>query len=91
MIYLYKKLGGRMYMSQAKVDQYKKLKADRKKIMKKEKMKRKIEKYVGGVLCVAVIGWLGFSVYHIYESSIPREVVEVDYQSIDTFFGELYE
>ena len=78
-------------MSQAKVDQYKKLKANRKKIMKKEKMIRRVEKYIGGIICVALVGWLGFSMYNMYESSIPREVVEVDYTSIDTFFGEIYE
>lgn len=50
-------------MSQKKVDAYKKEKANRDKIIKKEKRILLIEKIVGLVVCLAAVCWIGYSVY----------------------------
>ena len=43
-------------MSQAKVDRYKKEKADRKKTMRKEKIMRNVKRCVAGVIALAIVG-----------------------------------
>lgn len=53
-------------MSQAKVDKYKKEKANRKKAMAKEKLKKKIYVIIGAVVALAFVAWIGFSVYNDY-------------------------
>ncbi|MGN0344407.1 MAG: hypothetical protein ACI4EC_05525 [Lachnospiraceae bacterium] len=50
-------------MSQAKVDQYKKQKANRKKEMRKEKIERIAVGALGIVIVAAICVWIGFSVY----------------------------
>lgn len=50
-------------MSQKKVDAYKKDKANRDKIIKKEKKMLRIEKFAALVVCVAAVCWIGYSVY----------------------------
>ena len=50
-------------MSQKKVDAYKKEKANRDKIIKREKRILLIEKIVGLVVCLAAVCWIGYSVY----------------------------
>lgn len=50
-------------MSQAKVDRYKKEKANRTKIMKKQKQQKLIAQVCAGVIGVALCVWIGFSVY----------------------------
>ena len=51
-------------MSQAKVDQYKKDKMNRKKNMQKDKAKRAFRRIAVGVVSLALVGWLGYSVYN---------------------------
>ena len=43
-------------MSLAKVDRYKKEKADRKKTMRKEKIMRNVKRCVAGVIALAIVG-----------------------------------
>ena len=50
-------------MSQAKVDQHKKQKANRKKEMRKEKLERTAVGVLGVVLVAAICVWIGYSVY----------------------------
>lgn len=50
-------------MSQAKVDRYKEEKRNREKIMKKEKREIFLMKLAGTVIAIALVGWIGFSVY----------------------------
>ncbi|MGN0355768.1 MAG: hypothetical protein ACI4EI_11955 [Muricoprocola sp.] len=50
-------------MSQAKVDRYKEEKANRKKIMKKEKREKLLWKIGGYAVVLVMVGWIGFSVY----------------------------
>lgn len=50
-------------MSQQKVDKYKQDKANRQKIMKKEKLMQRLEMTAVALVCVVLIGWMGYSVY----------------------------
>lgn len=72
-------------MSQEKVDRYKQEKANRKKIMRKQKLQNTVRKIVISVAGLAVVGWIGYSAYHSYESSRPKEEVQIDY----TAFSDL--
>lgn len=72
-------------MSQEKVDRYKKEKANRKQVMRREKIQSGIRKCVIAVIAVVLVGWIGFSAYDKYDSSRPVKEVQIDYQSIDSF------
>ena len=72
-------------MSQEKVDRYKKEKANRRKIMKKEKIQYIIRRCVVAVLAVALVGWIGYSAFRVYEDSRPVETAEVDYNAITDY------
>lgn len=61
-------------MSQKKVDEYKKYKANRKKIFEKEKRMRKIRKVVGVVIGIVVIGGFGYWGYYSYQVAKAPEV-----------------
>ena len=50
-------------MSQKKVDAYKAEKANREKIMKKEKLILTMEKLAALVACMVAVCWIGYSVY----------------------------
>ena len=60
-------------MSQAKVDRYKKEKANRKKTLAMNKIKRKIAIVCGWAVLVAIVAWAGVSGYNYYESKKPSE------------------
>ena len=47
-------------MSQEKVAKYKESKANRKELMKKEKQARQVRRVVAGVICAALLGWVGY-------------------------------
>ena len=72
-------------MSQEKVDRYKKEKANRKKTMKKEKIQYYIRRCVVAVLAVALVGWIGYSAFRVYEDSRPVETAEVNYNAITDY------
>lgn len=72
-------------MSQKKVDQYKYEKAHRKEIMKKQKTKAMVRRVVTGILCLALVGWLGYSAVNKYQDSQPRETYEVDYDAVNEY------
>ena len=78
-------------MSQAKVDRYKKEKANRKETMKKEKAANAMRKGIVAVAAVALIGWVGYSAYNAYDSYQPNEAVEVDYTAVDNLTTNLSE
>ena len=50
-------------MSQKKVDRYKEEKANREKIMKKQKLMHRLEMSAITLVLAAVVVWFGFSVY----------------------------
>ena len=60
-------------MSQAKVDKYKQEKANRKEIMRKEKLQNTIRRCVVGVVAVALMGWIGYSAYNTYATNAAKE------------------
>ena len=69
-------------MSQAKVDRYKKEKADRKKTMRKEKIMRNVKRCVAGVIVLAIVGWFGYSAYDLHSSNQERAVAEENNDSL---------
>lgn len=82
----------KMSMSQEKVDRYKEEKANRKQIMKKEKITKLMHQCVLGVVSLTIIGWLGFSAYGSYMDKQPRQKAVVDYSYIQEFLtGQVLE
>ncbi|HIZ13116.1 MAG TPA: hypothetical protein H9817_04250 [Candidatus Mediterraneibacter stercorigallinarum] len=77
-------------MSQAKVERYKKEKANRKQIMRKQKMMNFARKAVLSLAALALIGWLGYSAWDMYESGKERVVAEVNYDSVTEYLNNLY-
>ena len=77
-------------MSQAKVDRYKEEKANRKKIMKREKQMRILRNTVACVVVVGVLGWVGYSAWSSYEKNQPAESAEVDYTAMSDYLSEMY-
>lgn len=82
-------------MSQAKVDKYKKDKANRQQIMKKEKMERTIWKVGGSLLVLLMAGWVGFSAYtkidQMTEKPITSESYEVNTSAISDYLFSISE
>ena len=76
-------------MSQAKVDFYKEQKANRKKIMKREKIKSNIAKACTALLCVAILAICVNSVYEQFFKNVARKSVTVDYSAMDTYLETL--
>ena len=76
-------------MSQEKVDKYKQEKANRKEIMKKEKMQHMIRRCVISVCGLALVAWLGYSAYNVYEANQPKDAVSVNYEAITDYQSEL--
>ncbi|HEY9573920.1 MAG TPA: hypothetical protein VIR32_00080 [Lachnospiraceae bacterium] len=80
-------------MSQAKVDRYKQEKANRKKIIKKEKFLRRLEISIFALVGIFILGWIAYSGYGMIERSKKenQETVayQLDNQSIDDFLSQL--
>lgn len=75
-------------MSQEKVDRYKQQKANRKKLIQKEKRQNMIWKAGCSVAALVLVGWIGFSAYdRLYEP--PRKFYDVDTSAIDTYMSDL--
>lgn len=74
-------------MSQKKVDAYKKEKANRSRIIKKEKRILMLEKIIGIAVCLLVVVWIGFSVYSKATdkaASVTKETV-LDTTALDEY------
>lgn len=78
-------------MSQEKVDKYKKEKANRKQIMRKERMMSIVRKVILAVVALALVGWIAYSAYDIYDSNKERAVAEVDYTAVTDYMNSLSE
>lgn len=76
-------------MSQEKVDRYKKEKANRKKIMRKQRLMNVVRKAVLSLAALALIGWLGYSAYDLHTSKQERQVAEVDYTAVTDYVNSL--
>ena len=75
-------------MSQAKVDRYKEEKANRKKILAKEKRKR-IAGTICGLIALLIVGWAGYSGYNAYEKSRPIKTIYADLDAINNYMDTL--
>lgn len=76
-------------MSQEKVDRYKEEKANRKRIMHKQRMMGILRKCVLSLAGLALVAWLGYSAYDMYESGKERVVVETDYTPVMDYMDSL--
>ena len=78
-------------MSQKKVDVYKEQKANRDKIMKKEKRILRLEKLIACVFCAVVVVWIGFSVYSKVNEGKETVVLntEMDTTALDNYLSEV--
>ena len=82
-------------MSQAKVDQYKKAKANRKKEMRKEKIERTLAGIGAFAIAAAICVWIGFSVYNKANGSnataAGNSTVKVNTDAVNDYLSELNE
>lgn len=78
-------------MSQKKVDNYKKSKVNRSKEQKKEMFYDWLEKVVGVLVCVALVAWIGYSVYDKVEEKKDSVVTEtsVDVSALENYLSGL--
>ena len=76
-------------MSQAKVDRYKKEKADRQKTIPKQTNISYLKRCVAGVIALAIVGWFGYSAYDLHSSNQERAVAEVNYDSVKDYLSTL--
>lgn len=76
-------------MSQAKVDQYKKEKANRKETLAKEKRQKMITKICSSVVLLALVAWIGVSVVSSIYNNRPQETVYVNTDEIDNYLESL--
>ena len=75
-------------MSQKKVDAYKAEKANREKIMKREKLILNLEKLV---VCIVAVCWIGYSVYGKVtegQETVQTETV-MDTSALDSYLNGL--
>lgn len=74
-------------MSQQKVDKYKKEKYSRKQQLAKERKQRMAYRITGCVAAVAIVGWIGFSVYARVEENRPVSYTEVKLDAISDYMS----
>ena len=78
-------------MSQKKGDKYKAGKFDRNRTSKKERLTDRLEILAWVVICVAMIGWIGFSAYSKItqkDASTVQETV-MDTSAVDNYVSGL--
>lgn len=76
-------------MSQEKVAKYKEEKANRKALMRKQKVAKIARNSIVAVILVLVVGWIAGSGVKYYRDNKPREVVEVDYNTLNEYVNGL--
>ena len=78
-------------MSQAKVDRYKAEKANRKKTMKKEKAMRTLYTIFGSLICLVIVGWIGYSAYGYFraEDTKTASPTEVNVDALTDYLSGL--
>ena len=64
-------------MSQKKVDKYKKEKNNREKLKKRERRILSLEKVVVTLVCIVIVGWIGYSAYDLMTREDPDAELEV--------------
>lgn len=78
-------------MSQAKVDRYKKEKANRKQIMAREKRMRMLSRICWSLVGVALLVWIGVSTVNFVQENRPVETIYCDTAELDDYLNSLYE
>ena len=78
-------------MSQKKVDNYRAVKYGRSKAARKERIIDKLEILAWIAICVAMVGWIGFSAYTKIEAKEASTVTEtvMDTSAIDNYVSGL--
>jgi hypothetical protein len=80
-------------MSQKKVDAYKEKKANREKILKREKRMLLLEKFIGVLICIVAVCWVGFSVYQkVADTQTATTTVQetsIDTNALDDYLSSL--
>ena len=76
-------------MSQEKVERYKKEKANRKQTMKKDKAKSIAARTAGVIVCIALLGWIGYSGYSTWEAKQPAKTTVVSTDALSGYLDEL--
>ena len=81
-------------MSQEKVDKYKKEKANREKLQKREKRTLFLEKLAIGAVAIVMVGWIGYSAYGLLTREDPDEektvvTTEMDTTAITDYLSQL--
>ena len=76
-------------MSQAKVEQHKKDKANRKKIMAKERAQRIAARVCAIVVLVAIVGWAAYTGYQYYESTRPTKTIYTNTSDLNNYIQSL--
>ncbi len=80
-------------MSQEKVDRYKKEKANRQQIMRREKIRTRLGILAACVVLVGLIGWFSVAVYQNTKTTAAEnttaETVTLDTSDIDTYLSDL--
>lgn len=75
-------------MSQEKVNRYKEEKANRKEIMAKEKRQKRLMQLGGGLIALALVCWLGYSVYDSLNQP-DTSAVEIDASAMEEYLSTL--
>lgn len=78
-------------MSQEKVDRYKAEKANRKKIIARERRMHLLAVVCGWAVVIGIVGWAGYSAYNIYENSKPMETIYANLDPINDYMQSLTE
>lgn len=72
-------------MSQAKVDRYKEYKKNKAKILKREKMIRRLEYLAMAAIAAVFVLWFCFSVFHKVETAGESETVAAKEINLDEY------
>lgn len=75
-------------MSQEKVNRYKEEKANRKELLAKEKKRQAITKAVAGVIVLALVCWLGYSIYDT-ATRPDSSTIEMDASALDSYLSSM--
>jgi hypothetical protein len=76
-------------MSQAKVDQNKAARANRKKTVARQKKQHLAAVICGWAVLLAIVGWAGYSAYSAYENSRPIETIYANLDAINDYSSSL--
>lgn len=78
-------------MSKEKVERYKQEKANRKKTIAKEKMKRKATQACAWTMLALIVCWAGYSGYQYYDAKQPAKTIACQTAEIDDYLDSLAE